>query len=207
MINWKRKLSEEESDDTKQSFITLDTNSILNNAAPVGNKIYLYDDISRNSVLTVSKHIDEITRQLKLFQMLYNFKEAPAIELHISSDGGEISPALSLVDKIQTNPVEIHTYCEGFVASAGTLISVSGKKRFITQNSNVLLHQLSGGIWGPYESISDEKSNLDLFMKMIKTVYLKHTNFKSKQLEDLLKHDLCLTSDQALSFGIVDTIL
>jgi len=41
MMNWKRKLSEEESDDSKQSFITLDTNSLLNNSAPVGNKIYL----------------------------------------------------------------------------------------------------------------------------------------------------------------------
>jgi len=207
MMNWKRKLSEEESDDSKQSFITLDTNSLLNNSAPVGNKIYLYDEISRSSILTVSKHIDEITRQLKLFQMLYNLKEAPAIELHISSDGGEINPALSLVDKICNNPIPIYTYCEGMCASAATLISVVGHKRYMTQNSHILIHQLRGMAWGPYESINDEKQNLDLFMDIIKTVYLKHTKLKSKELTELLKHDLCLSAEKCKEWGIIDEII
>ena len=206
MINWKRKLEEDDSND-KQQIITLSADALSNNAAPVGNRIYLYDDISRSSILTVSKQIDDITRQLKLLQLVYNMDEPPPIELHISSDGGEISPAMSLIDKIKTNPIPIHTYCEGFVASAGTLISVVGKKRFITENSNLLLHQLSGGVWGNYESINDEKANLDLFMNMIKKVYLKHTKFKAKQLDELLRHDLCLSSQQALEFGIVDKII
>jgi ATP-dependent Clp protease, protease subunit len=205
MMKWKRKLEEDDSDNKQQ--IILSTEGLTNNTNPVGNKIYLYDDISRTSILTVSKQIDEVTRQLKLLQLIYNMSECPPIELHISSDGGEISPALSLVDKIKTNPVPIYTYCEGFVASAGTLISVVGKKRYITANSNVLLHQLSGGMWGPYESINDEKANLDMFMNMIKKIYLKHTKFKTKQLDELLKHDLCLPADQALAFGIVDEII
>jgi ATP-dependent Clp protease protease subunit len=205
-MKWKRKLDDEESND-KQQIITLSTDGLLNNSSPVGNKIYLYDDISRSSILTVSKQIDEVTRQLKMMQLIYNMPTPPAIELHISSDGGEISPAMSLIDKIRSSPIPIHTYCEGMVASAGTLISVVGHKRFITQNSNVLLHQLSGGMWGPYESINDEKANLDLFMSMIKKIYLKHTKFKVKQLEELLKHDLCLPAEQALAFGIVDEII
>jgi len=158
-------------------------------------------------VLNVSKQIDEVTKQVIMLQMLYTMLAPPVIELHISSDGGELTPALALVDKIISNPVPIHTYSEGMNASAGTLISVVGKRRFITKNSLLLLHQLSGNCWGPYDTINDEKQNLDLFMNMIKKIYLKHTKFKSKQLDELLKHDLCLPSDQALEFGIVDEIL
>ena len=176
-------------------------------SSPVGNKIYLYYDIDRNTILSVSKQIDEITRQLKLFQLLYGIKECPAIELHISSDGGEISPALNLVDKIRSNPIPINTYSEGMCASAATLILVAGKRRYITQNSHILMHQLSSGVWGNFEQIQDEKHNLDLFMSMIKNVYLKYTKIKSKELSELLKRDLCLPAEKCKEFGIIDEII
>lgn len=208
MMKWKpRKLSDETLDDKLPSIITLSPADLSNDSSPVGNKIYLYDDITRASVLSVSRQIDEITKHLKMFQLTYNLQEAPAIELHISTDGGDISPAFSLVDKIKSNPIPINTYCEGFVASAGTLISVVGKKRYISQNSCMLLHQLSSQVWGSFEAISDEKQNLDLFMKMIKKVYLKHTKFTTKQLNELLKHDLCMTSEETLAYGVVDEII
>lgn len=206
MLNWKKKLNDDDDASDKQHFI-ISTENLINGSAPVGNKIYLYDEITRSSILAISKQIDEVTRQLKLLQLIYGMSEPPPIELHISSDGGEICPALGLIDKIKKNPIPVHTYCEGFVASAGTLISVVGKKRFLTENSTVLLHQLSGGVWGPYESIKDEKTNLDIYMEMIKKVYLKHTKFTEKQLNELLKHDLCLTSGQALKFNVVDVII
>ena len=204
-LNYKRKNADDDGDDKQQTILF--SASGLNNNAPVGNKIYLYEDISRDSILMVSKQIDEVTRQLKLLQLFYNLKDAPVIELHISTDGGEISPAMSLVDKIKTNELPIHTYVEGLVASAGSLISVMGKRRFITKNSHILVHQLSGGMVGNFEAIKDEKENLDLFMEMLKRVYLENTKFKSKQLSELLKHDLILTSAQALEFGVVDEII
>ena len=152
-LNYKRKLADE--DDGKEQIITFSAAGLGNNNTPVGNKIYLYDDITRDSILSVSKQIDEVTRQLKLLQLFYNLKDSPVIELHISSDGGEVSPALSLVDKIKTNELPIHTYIEGMVASAATLISVVGKKRFITPNSNILIHSVSGGIAGKIDAIED----------------------------------------------------
>jgi len=205
-MRWINRKLNDESDDKLPS-IVLSTEGITNSNVPNGNKIYLYDEISRNSVLNVSKQIDEVTRQLTLLKLIYNLTEVPAIELHISSDGGDVSPALSLVDKIKINSIPIDTYCEGFVASAATLISVAGRKRYLTKNSCLLLHQLSGGMWGPYETLNDEKNNLDLYMSMIKKIYLENTKFKSKQLNELLKHDLCLTSQACLELGIVDVII
>lgn len=205
-MKWSKRKLNDESDDKIPSII-LSTEGIANTNVPIGNKVYLYDEISRSSILNVSKQIDEVTRQLTLLKLIYNMPECPAIELHISSDGGEISPALSLVDKIKTNSIPIYTYCEGMCASAATLISVVGKRRFMTQNSHILIHQLRGMAWGPYESINDEKQNLDLFMDMIKNVYLNHTKIKSKELIELLKHDLCLPAEKCKEWNIIDEII
>jgi ATP-dependent protease ClpP protease subunit len=172
-----------------------------------GNKIYFYSDVTRESIYMLNRQIDELTKQLKLVQFNYNLSHPPVIELCISSEGGDVFPALSTVDKILGNPIPIYTYCEGIVASAATLISVVGKKRFITKNSSMLIHQCSSGLWGNYQQFNDEVKNLDLIMGLIKKIYLKHTKFKEKELIDVLSHDLCLDSVQCLERGLVDSIV
>ena len=71
-----------------------------------------------------------------------NFKfniELPPIKLYITSEGGLVYQVFSLIDTIQNLRVPVHTICKGFVASAGTLLSLAGKKRFITENSYMLI--------------------------------------------------------------------
>ncbi len=172
-----------------------------------GNKIYFYSEITQDSILNLNKQIDELSKQMKIIQFVYNLFTPPVIEIHICSEGGEIFSALSSVDKISNNIVPIHTFIEGTALSAATLLSVSGHKRFITQNSCTLLHQISGNFWGSFQQLKDEHSNFELIMKILKNIYLKKTKFKSKQLDELLKRDLYLDSELCLKFGIVDEII
>jgi ATP-dependent protease ClpP protease subunit len=174
---------------------------------PQGNKIYFYSDVTKDSVLNLNRQIDDLSKQMKMVQYSYRMKAPPAIEIHISSDGGEIFPAMSSVDKIAENEVPIHTYCEGIVASAATLISVVGKKRFMSKNACMLIHQITSGLWGSYMEFKDEVQNLDLIMGIIKKIYLKNTHFDDKTLENLLKHDLYLSADDCLKHGLIDVIL
>ena len=46
---------------------------------------------------------------------------------------------------IKRSPIPIYTYVEGVVASAATIISIAGKKRFMTPNSMLMIHQQN--IW------------------------------------------------------------
>ena len=57
------------------------------------------------------------------------------IEFHIQTNGGAILPTLPIVDLIKTSPIPINTYIEGYCASAGTLLSVVGNKRYMRKNS------------------------------------------------------------------------
>ena len=174
---------------------------------PQGNKIYFYTDISKDTILTLNKQIDIVTKQMKILQITYDLPAPPPIELYICSDGGDVFASMAAVDKIMNNAVPIHTFCEGVVASGATLISSAGAKRFITKNSCMLIHQVSSGLWGNYMQFKDEMKNLELIMTLIKSVYLKKSKFKSKQLDELLKHDLFLSADECLKVGLVDEIL
>lgn len=178
-----------------------------NSGEPQGNKIYFYTEVTKDSVLNLNRQIDELSKQMKMVQFSYKLKEPLPIEVHISSDGGEIFPALSAVDKILENDVPVHTYCEGVVASAATLISVVGKKRFMSKNSCMLIHQVSGGLWGSYMEFKDELQNLELIMSIIRRVYLDRTRFDEKVLAELLKHDLYLSAEDCLKNGLIDKIV
>lgn len=112
----------------------------------------------------------------------------------------------SIMDTILSLDVDVHTIIDGAAASAASLISIVGTKRYIKEHSYVLIHQLSAGTWGNYEQLSDDMINWDKFMKMLKGVYKEYTKVPMKELEEILKHDLWFDKDEALHYGIVDEI-
>jgi ATP-dependent protease ClpP protease subunit len=208
MSNWKRitPKNNEPSEIDEPKFISFDSPNISNNDTQ-DNKIYFYKDVDKSSILQLTRQIDELTKQIKIHQISYNLKETPAIEIHICSDGGDLFSSMACVDKILNSKVPIHTYCEGVVASAATLLSVVGHKRFISPSSCMLIHQVTSGLWGNYREFKDEIKNLDLIMTLIRGVYLKKTKFKPRELEKLLSHDLYLSADECIKIGLADTIL
>ncbi len=75
------------------------------------------------------------------------FKPKP-IELTINSTGGSVYDAFFAIDAIKNLKIDVHTIASGYCASAATLLSLSGKKRFITKNTNMLIHEIRSGFWG-----------------------------------------------------------
>jgi len=127
--------------------------------------------------------------------------------LYINSEGGEVFSAFSAVDRIKSSKVPVHTYVEGFCASASTLLSVCGHKRYIRKNSFMMIHQLSGGLWGSFEAVKDEFENCELLMEYIKKIYLEHASIPESDLTEILKHDTYLNSEECLKYGLVDEIV
>lgn len=174
---------------------------------PQANRLYFYNPIDSDTILELNKQIDEASKQMQIVKITLDLDDPPPIKLHINSRGGEITPALAAADKIRRCSVPIHTYCEGEIASAATLISIAGKKRFITQNSFFLIHQLSGDFWGKFMELEDEMQNLKMMMDVIKKMYTNYTSIPEKELNELLNHDLYLTPEACLQWKMVDEII
>lgn len=170
------------------------------------NNIYFYGAVSESSTLQLKNKLEELDLHLQTIAIHYKIN-APPIHLHIQSYGGSLLHTFYIMDVIKMLKTPVYTYIDGFAASAATLMSVCGKRRFMTESSVMLVHQLSSGASGKFEEIKNEYSNLVEFMEIIKKTYLNYGNISSQQLDDLLKQDLWLNSNKSLEYGFVDEII
>jgi len=133
--------------------------------------------------------------------------EPPPIKLRIKSYGGSVFAAFGTVDYIRGTKTPVHTYVDGCAASAGTIMSVVGKERYIGENAYMLIHQLSTMHWGKYKDLQDDMKNSDELMARIKKIYEENTKIPKKQLDEILSHDLWWDAKTCLEYGLVDDIV
>jgi ATP-dependent protease ClpP protease subunit len=170
-----------------------------------GNHIYFYDEVDRDTIFELCQLIKEAEEENIITAFKMQIDPIP-IYLHISSYGGSIFAAFGAVDVITACTVPIHTIIEGATASAGTLISIFGTKRYIRPRAYMLIHQLSSECWGKMREIEDEYINLKELTEKITGMYRERTHLTKKQLADLLLHDLWLNAEKCIQYGLVDEL-
>ena len=180
----------------------LDTTTIKS----INNNIYFYSPVNNKSALELNMLIENKSCELLTLSIKNNIDPIP-IYLHINSEGGEVNAALSVVDTISKCKVPIISIIEGCVASAATLISICCTERHINPNSTMLIHQISGGIWGKMSEFEDEMKNMKLVTKIIKKIYNKYTNISDDKLTRIFKKDIYWGSKVCLIYNLVDKIL
>jgi len=167
------------------------------------NHIYFNNDITVESAFDLNKELRTIEIKIKTISVTLNIKPEP-IYLHLTTDGGLIYSALSIIDCINSLSLPVYTVIDGFVASAGTLISLAGEKRFMCKNAYMLIHELRSGMWGKMTEIDEEYSNLKKLMNHITKIYSKKTNLKKKELTEILKKDVIWNVKECINYGLVD---
>lgn len=172
----------------------------------MNNNIYFQDEISLESISSLNKEIRQLGMELTDMANKYGI-DVPPIKLHITSYGGSVIAAFSAIDCIETSRVPVHTIIDGYAASAATLISVCGAKRYIKKHASMLIHQVRSGMWGKMSEIQDDFANLQKTHDQIKKIYVEKTKLNRKNLSKILKHDLDWNADQCLLNGLVDEIL
>jgi ATP-dependent Clp protease protease subunit len=133
--------------------------------------------------------------------------EPNPIKLYITSGGGSVYQVLSAIDTIKNMRVTVNTYVKGFAASAATLLSLSGKKRFITENSYMLIHEIRSATWGKFSEIKDDFNNMTVLNDHIKNYYIKNTKLTKEELDEQLKQDVIWSPEKCLEKGLVDEII
>lgn len=182
-------------------FPKLSTSSIYSHL----NHVYFNDDISYETIFSLNKELRNVEAQLKTTAVSLNIDPQP-IYLHITTHGGCIHAAFSAVDCIENLSLPVYTVAEGFVASAGTLITLAGKKKFISANAYMLIHELRSGIWGKMTSIDEEYLNLKKVMDHIVSFYIKKTNINKKTLEKILTKDIIWNAEECIQKGLVEEV-
>ena len=118
------------------------------------NRIYFYSGVTRPKVLKLNKYLFNLNISMlsKTGPLEY---EPPPIKLHINSYGGSVFAGLAALDYIKNSKVPVHTIIDGCAASAATMMSCVGSHRQMHRNACMLVHQLSGAMWGKFQEMED----------------------------------------------------
>ncbi len=185
-----------------------DNSEMLSN--PIVHKhqhIYFYESVNQRTIQELVIALRSASLYCQNLQVELGLDKAPPVHLHIHSYGGDVYSGLAGASHILNNKVPVYTYVEGGVASAGTLLSLVGKKRYMQEYGYMLIHQVSGWCMGNFEQIKDEGKNLNSLMGMLYDFYEKHSGLKRSKIEKVLKRDIWFNSKKCLKHGLIDEIL
>ena len=170
------------------------------------NRIYFYSGVSRPKVLQLNKGLFNLNVNMisKTTPLEYS---PPPIKLHINSYGGSVFAGLAAVDYIKNSKVPVHSVIDGCAASAATLMSCVAERRYMHKNACMLVHQLSGMMWGKFQEMEDDFENSKMLMQKIKSIYNEHTKIPKREMDKILKHDLWWEAEKCLEFGLVDELI
>ncbi len=148
---------------------------------------------------------DAVVAQLLFLETADSAKD---IWLYINSPGGEITAMYSIFDTMNYIKPDVCTLAYGSAASAGSFILASGApgKRFALPNSEIMIHELSGGQQGKFHDMENRfKHTARLYEKMAKH-YVEATGQKLSKIKKDMKRDFYMSSDEAKEYGLIDTV-
>lgn len=174
-----------------------------------GNKVYFHGEVTKESINGVKREImraaEHITNTLSKLG-IYDPNEA-YIELIIHSPGGCVYSGFNLIDFIESFSIPIITTGTGTVASMAALILLAGKKRRLTKNAHILIHQIRSIIGGKRDDIMDYIKHLEDIQKQFIKYISERTKLSKTEIEQLLKRESWIMAEEALKMGLIDEII
>lgn len=182
-------------------------------------EIQLQEPVIEESPNGAIIYLDEIVADQTLnpiiqFIMSLNIHqpETEHITIFIDSPGGDVKAAMKLIDVMNLSRIPIRTIGWGGVASAALLIFMCGHERLISESAEVLSHQATLNVNSLSAKINDFESQQKEFQNIcnrLVKIYQERTGMSPKDIHKKLMrhHDVWLTGEEALAFGMADDLL
>ncbi len=179
-----------------------------------GERAYdIYSRLLKDRIIFLGGPVDDNTANLIIAQMLFLSNEDSKNDIHfyINSPGGSITAGLAIYDTMQFLRCDVATYCIGQAASMGAVLFAAGTKdkRFLLDNSRVLLHQplISGVLTGPATDLDIEAKEILRLRERLYNILAKHTGQKADKIEKDCDRNLWLDAKESIDYGLADSVL
>ena len=171
----------------------------------------IYSRLLKDRIIFIGTAIDDHVANLVVAQMLFLQMEDPKreINLYINSPGGSVTAGLAIYDTMQFVTCDVATYCVGIAASMGAVLLTAGTKgkRYALPNSDVMLHQVSGGAQGPASDVERTVEYMFRLKKRLIGIIAHHTGKSEEQIQADSDRDYWITAQQAKDYGLVDEVV
>jgi ATP-dependent Clp protease protease subunit len=170
----------------------------------------IYSRLLKDRVIFLGSEVDDNLANLIIAQLLFLEGEDPNkdISLYINSPGGSITAGMAIYDTMQYIKPDVSTICVGMAASMGAFLLSAGTKgnRFALPNSEIMIHQPSGGAAGQAADIDIQAKRIMAIKKRLNEILASNTGQTLKKIEKDTDRDYFMTSEEAKEYGIIDEV-
>ncbi len=180
--------------------------------SPRGERYFdLFSKLINDRVIFITEQVDDHMMGVIVAQLLYLEAEdsSEPIHMYISSPGGSVMAGLAILDTMQLITAPVYTYAMGMVASMAAVLFTCGEKehRYMLPNAEIMIHQPLGGTSGQASDIEIQAKHIINLKKRLYKILSKATGKHVKTIEKESDRDNYFEADEAIAFGLADSIL
>ncbi len=177
-----------------------------------GERAYdIYSRLLRENIIFLGSPIDDNVANIVIAQLLFLQSEDPKkdINLYVHSPGGMVTAGLAIIDTMHHVKNDVSTICVGIAASMGALILSAGKKgkRFSLPNSEIMIHQPSGGVEGQASDIEITAKQILKNREILNKMLAKNTGQSISKVEKDVDRNFWMNAEEAKKYGLIDKVL
>ena len=171
----------------------------------------IYSRLLKDRIIFLGEEVNDTTASLVIAQLLFLESEDPSkdINLYINSPGGSVSAGFGIYDTMQYIKPEISTICVGMAASMGAFLLSAGTKgkRYALPNSDIMIHQPSGGAQGQATEIEITAKHILKTKAKLNKILAENTGKPVEVIAQDTERDNFMSAEEALEYGLIDKVI
>lgn len=171
----------------------------------------IYSRLLKDRIIFLGEEINDAVASTVVAQLLFLESEDPGkdIHLYINSPGGMVTAGLAIYDTMQYIKCDIETICIGMAASMGSFLLAGGTKgkRLALPNSEIMIHQPSGGAQGQATEIQIAAEHILKTRERLNRILAENTGQPLEVISRETDRDNFMSAEEAKAFGLIDEVI
>ena len=171
----------------------------------------IYSRLLKDRIIFLGSAVDDTVANLIIAQMLFLEADDPQKDIcfYINSPGGSITAGMAIYDTMNYIKCDVSTICVGMAASMGAFLLAAGAegKRFALPNSEIMIHQPSGGTQGQATDIEIQARRILRMKKDLNAILAKRTGKSVEQIGLDTERDNFMSAEEAMNYGLIDKVI
>ena len=171
----------------------------------------IYSRLLNDRIIFLGEEVTDVSANLIVAQLLFLESEDPGKDIHmyINSPGGSVSAGLAIYDTMQYIKCDVSTICIGMAASMGAFLLAGGTKgkRMALPNSEIMIHQPSGGAQGQATEIKIVAQQILKTKRKLNEILAANTGKPLEQIEIDTERDNYMSAEEAKAYGLIDNVI
>ena len=177
-----------------------------------GERAYdIYSRLLKDRIIFLGEEVTDVAANIIVAQLLFLEAEDPDkdIHLYINSPGGSVTAGLAIYDTMQYIKCDVATYCMGMAASMGSFLLSGGTKgkRYAMPNSEIMIHQPSGGAQGQATEIQIAAEHILKIRTRLNQILAENTGQPLDVIRIDTERDNFMSAEEAKEYGLIDEVI